>query len=270
MQNTLYQWFLCACLLFLPMGLNANIAAPKSKIAAATIAIWTAERRHFPTANPLDRFKILEKWQHSPKKGQKIGKNRVFTEGASDADKERRAARRKRIFAIIAAVIVGVALVYFLQGSIWLSVVGLGIFGYFRNRNKIAEWERRRYERQQADNVAADSMEETDDEGNLIKRKLPLSHPSNKWTRRAVNRFVVGLVAPNVGVIFILLGFLGGDVLGVLGGLMVVLGLGFLIVSMVNAFQAIKDKEPRRGYAKAIIVIGLLVLLPYLLSLVAG
>jgi hypothetical protein len=270
MQNTLYQWFLCACLSFLPMGSNANIAAPKAKTTASATAIWAGERRHFPKVNPLDRFRILEKWQYLPKKGQKIAKNRVFTEGGDDDAKAKKSARRRRIFYIILAIIAGILLISLLQGSIWLSVVTLGIVSYFTNRNKISEWERRRYERQQNPDVAADTVEELDDDGNIIKKKIPLSHPSNKWTRRAVNRFVIGLIAPTIGGIFALLGIFGSNGLVFLGLGLVAVGAGFLLVSIVNAFQALNAKEPRRKYAKLILIVGLLLIMQYVLPFVFG
>ncbi len=270
MQNTIYQWFLCICLSFLPIGLNANIAASKAKISASATAIGANERRHFPSENSLERLGIEEKNQFLLKKSVKKRKKRFFTEGASEADDVKKAARRRRIFSIILTVLAGILLVYFLQGTIWLGAITLGIIGYFTNRNKISEWERQRYERMQNPDVSADTIEEIDDEGNVIRKKIPLSHPLNKWTRRAVNRFVIGLVAPSVGGLLLLLGLLGSSGLAIVGGGLVAVGVGFLIVSVVNAFQAIRDKEPRRKYAKVVLIVGLLFLLQYLPLLASG
>lgn len=270
MQNRLYHWLLCGCLLLLPMGSNANIATPKAKTLPKAAAIWANDRRHFPLENSLERFGIKEKEQLLLEKSQKKRKKWFFTEGASDVDKDKKVARRRRIFSIIAAVIVGIALVYFLQGTIWLGILTLGIVGYFVNRNKINEWEQRRYERMQNPDVRADTVEEIDEDGTVIRKKIPLSHPSNKWTRRAVNRFVVGLIAPSIGGILLLLGAFGSNGLATVGILLVGVGVGFLLVSVVNAIQAIRDKEPRRKYAKLVLIVGLLFILQYLLPFLAG
>lgn len=270
MQNTLYQCFLFGCLLLLPMGSNANIATPKANTSPKATAIWANDRRHFPAENSLDHFGIIERKQFSLGKSKKKRKNRFFTEGVSDANNDKKTARRRRIFSIIAAVIGGLALIYFLQGTIWLGVAGLAIVGYFRNRNKINEWERQRYERMQNPDVRADTIEEIDDEGNVITKRIPLSHPLNKWTRRAVNRFVIGLLAPTIGGLLLLVGLFGSGGFTFIGTLLVIVGVGFLLVSIINAFQAIQNKEPRRKYAVVVLVIGLLFLLQYLLTAAAG
>lgn len=270
MQNTLYQWFLCGCLLLFPMGSNANITTPKAKTPPKATAIWAKDHRYFPTENSLERFGIVEKQSFLLKKVQKKRKKWFFTEGVSDADKDKKAARRRRIFSIVLSVLAGILLIYFLQGTIWLSVITLGIISYFTNRNKINDWERQRYERMQNPDVVADMIEETDEDGNVIRKKIPLSHPLNKWTRRAVNRFVVGLIAPTVGGMLLLIGLFGGNALTLIGTLLIGVGVGFLLVSIVNAFQAIQNKEPRRKYAVIVLVIGLLFLLQYLLTAAAG
>lgn len=244
MQNTIYRCFFYVCLLFLPSAVNANIDAPKSAITPSTYPVFAKERRHFPVANPLDRFRIFKKT--------------AITEGDKKTDKSKKEARVKRIFSIIALVIAGLALIYFLQGTIWLTVFGVGIFAYLRNRNRIKDWERERYERMQNPDV----VYKTDALG---RKKVPLSHPSNKWTRRAINRFVIGLTAPVVGAVFLILGFIGTDALILIGGGLIILGVLFLLVSIVNSAQAIKAKEPRSKSAKAILIIGLLFILRYLL-----
>jgi hypothetical protein len=253
-------------LLLLPMGSNANIVTPKAKTMPKATAIWATDRRHFPAENSLDRFGISKKEQLLLKKVQKKRKKWFFTEGVSDADTDKKTARRRRIFSIIAAVVGGLALIYFLQGTIWLSLAALAILGYFRNRNKIAEWERQRYERMQNPDVAADTIEETDEDGNVITKRIPLSHPLNKWTRRAVNRFVIGLLAPTIGGLLLIVGLFGSGGFTFVGTLLVIVGAGFLLLSIINAFQAIQNKEPRRKYAVVVIVIGLLFFLQYLLS----
>ena len=286
MQNTIYPWFLCLMLSFLPIGSNANIAVPKAQTnrlviasaahsattprAASNASISAKDRRHFPSENSLERFGIVEKNENLLGKSKKMRKKRFFTEGVSDADNEKKTARRRRIFSIILAVITGLLLIYFLQGTIWLSVLTLGIVSYFVNRNKINDWERRRYERMQNPDVTADTIEEIAEDGSVYKKKIPLSHPLNKWTRRAVNRFAIGLIAPSIGGILLLLGLFGGGSLAVVGGLLVAIGVGFLIVSIVNAFQAVQAKEPRRKYAVVVLVVGLLFLLQYLLGFAAS
>ena len=269
MQNTIYAWFLCGYLSFLPMGSNANIAAPKAKTAPPTTLIWPTDRRHFPTANSFERFRIFEKWRYSLTKGQKNAKKRFFTEGGDDDAKAKKAARRKRIFSIIAAVILGVALIYFLQGSIWLSVVGLGIFGYFRNRNKINELERRRYERMQNPDVVEETGVETEGETaaetqKRIRRALPLSHVANKWTRRAINRFIIGAVGFMVGFVAILLTIFTSGTFPTLAILILSLSYLFSVVGFVNAIQAISAKEPKKDLAWLIVILGLPVALSLL------
>lgn len=266
MKNVLFRYFVGIWLSFLPMGLNANIDAPRAVSAPSTNTILTQERRHFPTANPLDNFISLKKLVFASFKKVKNGAKYKNTEGPDDDAKTKKDARRRRIFSIIAAVIIGVALVYFLQGSIWLSVVGLGIFSYFRNRNKINDWERRRYERMQQPDVVEETGPEIEGETaaerqKRARRDLPLSHVANKWTRRAINRFLIGTVGFVVGIVALLLGIASGGAFPTLAILILSVGYLFSLVGFVNAIQAISAKEPQKDLAWLVVILGLPVVL---------
>lgn len=266
MQNTIYPWFLCLFLSFLPMVSNANIDAPKAVTPSSADAILAQDRRHFPTANPLDHFVALKNLVFSSLKKVKNGAKYKNTEGGDDDAKTKKDARRRRIFSIIAAVIIGVLLIYFLQGSIWLTVVTLGIFSYFSNRNKINDWERRRYERLQNPNVVEETEPEIEgetaaDRQKRARRDLPLSHVANKWTRRAINRFLIGTIGFIVGIIALVLGTVSGGTFPTLALLILTVGYLFSLVGFVNAIQAISAKEPKKDLAWLIVILGLPVVL---------
>jgi uncharacterized membrane protein HdeD (DUF308 family) len=266
MKNIFFRCFVGISLSFLPMGLTANIDAPKAVSAPSANAVLAQERRHFPTANPLNNFIALKKLVFASLKKVKNGAKYKNTEGGDDEVKTQKDARRRRIFAIIAAVIIGVALVYFLQGSIWLSVVTLGIFGYFINRNKINDWERRRYERMQQPDVVEETTPETEGETAAEKQKrvrseLPLSHVANKWTRRAINRFLIGIVGFVVGIVALILAAASGGAFPTFAVLILSVGYLFSLVGFVNAIQAISAKEPQKDWAWLVVILGLPVVL---------
>jgi hypothetical protein len=258
MQNTLYQWLLAVCLLFLPINSEANIDSETAVSMPSANSVFNQTSRHFPKENSTEHLGFFKKWAKFFEKTQN-------TEGASDAEKSLKQARLKRILSIAVPIILGIVLIYFLQGSIWLTIVSVGIWAYWRNRKKITIWEKERYER--IENPKPVEKKETEKE-TTKPLKVPLSDASNKWTRRAVNRFLYGLISVSGGGLFVALGSLSGGTL-TLGILALILGSVLLLISILNAAQAIQNQEPRKKTAKAILVIGILLLLRYGLVLLA-
>ena len=256
MQTTIYHWFLYLCLCLYPLGADANVDSQTAVNSASANAAVAKTYRHFPKANPLDRFRILKNTGLTLEK-------RPNTEGSSDPDKSVKKARFKRFWRIFGLVVGSLALVYFLQGTIWLALATLAIGLYFFNRKKIEQWDRDRYARAQS---VDDGSLDKDSKGNPI---YPLNHPANKWTRRAINRFAIGLVLGGIGIVFALLGFIfgGGSSLGglaIFGLLALGVGYGFSIVGFFNACQAVANKEPKQSFAWLIIILSLPVVISLL------
>ena len=250
MQNTIYLWFLYACLLLFPFGSNANADSKTATTSALANAEVAKAYRHFPKANPLDRFRIVK--QSSP-----TLENRPNTEGSSDPENSVKKTRSKRFWRIFGLIVGGLALIYWLQGTIWLAIVTSAIVLYVVNRKKIQQWDRDRYARLQS---VDDASFDKDSDGKPI---YPLSHPANKWTRRAINRFAIGAVLGGIGLLFVLLGVILGGSTSTIGGLLLLglialgVGYGFSIVSFLNACQAVANKEPKKFFAWLIIVLSL-------------
>ena len=256
MQNTIYLWFLHVCLLLFPIGSNANVhskTATKSALANAEVA---KTYRHFPKANPLDRFRIVK--QSGP-----TLENRKNTEGSSDTEDSVKKARSKRFWRIFGAIVGGLALIYWLQGTIWLAIATLAILLYATNRKRIGDWERDRYARMQSQ-TTDDKWLDKDSNGKPI---YTLSHSANKWTRRAINRFAMGVIFGGLGLILLLLGILAVDSIAVLlifGAVAVGAGYISVIISFFNACKAVADKEPKQSLAWLVITLSLLIISPIL------
>ncbi len=258
MQNTIYLWFLYLFLLLSPFGLDANMDSKIIKTSALANAEVAKAYRHFPKANPLDRFRILK--QSSPTLG-----NRPNTEGSSDSENSVKKTRSKRFWRIFGAIVGGLALIYWLQGTIWLAIATLAIILYATNRKKIGGWERNRYARMQSQTTDNKWLDK-DSTGNPI---YTLSHSANKWTRRAINRFATGVILGGIGLVLLLLGIVaeasafttGLLILGVVAA-----GAGYIsvIISFFDACKAVANKEPKQSLAWLVITLSLLIISPIL------
>ena len=263
MQNIIYLWFLYIILLLSPLGLNANVSSKTATRSALANGDVAKTYRHFPKANPLDRFRIF-------KKSRPTLENYPNTEGSSDLENTAKKARSKRFWRIFGTIVGGLALIYWLQGTIWLAIVTLAIVLYFFNRKKIQEWDRDRYARSQSTD---DASLDKDRNGNPI---YPLSHAANKWTRLAINRFAIGTVLGGLGLLLILLGaILGGSTSSIAGLLLlglIALGVGYVfgLVSFFNACKAVANKEPKQLFAWLIILLSLPIVISILGGLLVG
>ena len=280
MQNTIYLCFSYLLLLLSPLGLDANMDSKTIKTSALANAEMAKVYRHFPKANPFDRFRILKQtgptlenrpntegssdvgfWMSDVGKRAAKIRNRTSeiknTEGSSGSENSVKKMRSKRFWRIFGAIVGGLALIYWLQGTIWLAVVTLAICLYFFNRKKIQAWDRDRYARSQS---MDDASLDKDRNGNPI---YPLSHAANKWTRLAINRFAIGTVLGGLGLLLVLLGAILAGSTSSIGGLLllglIALGVGYIftIIGFLNACKAVANKEPKQLFAWLIILLSL-------------
>ena len=247
MQKTIYHWLFFVCCAVLPIGLNGKIDSKKAPTTLSANPVFVEAPRHFPTANPLDRLKM-------PKFVRKFIEKRLHTEGSLKKETAPKNTFWGRVFTIFLLAIAAVLLVYFLQGTIGLGLATLAIVSYWRNRNRIAAWERRQKER-------LDGYATTESGEKIYKndKNSPLKNGTNKWTNRAVKRFLWGVSL--IFLTFILaLSAIFIDVSAVVGTIFILtffVGYGFTIASVVNALQAINAKEPQSGWAWLIVAFGI-------------
>jgi hypothetical protein len=245
MQNKHYHLLFFTCLWLLPISLEAKIDT-KNAPPSLWESTFSAEGvRRFPMAHPLDRFRIFKKWKN--------------TEGGQKRAPKSKSTLASRIFTAIALVIAGVLLVYWLQGTIALLLATFGIVSYFRNRDRIAAWQRRREERRNKPYVAE---ERKDEKGNPIKSSAgtdSLNHPANTWIRRGITRFIIG-----IGLVFsaIIVGIVGaifgaGTAIGIFGLGLIIFGVLFTAVGVGNAIKSLAQKEPQSGWSWLVIVLGI-------------
>jgi hypothetical protein len=259
MQKSIYYWLFFVCLLCLPMGSDAKIDSQNAPPAPLGNPVFAKDQRHFPTAHPLDRLRMPTKWRDFIEK--KLQK-RLYTEGSPDPQKKKKNPIWTKIFTIFMLVIAGALLVYWLQGTLGLLFATLGIASFWRNRDRINAWERRRQER-----IYAYKSEARD--GRVGES---LSHVSNKFTRRAITRFLSGMGLTFLGFILILATLFSSNVgaaLGILITLMVIAGYIFTIVGVVNGIQAISANEPQSAWAWLVVIFGIPTILSLLAILVA-
>jgi hypothetical protein len=83
-----------------------------------------------------------------------------------------------------------------------------------------------------------------------------LQHPDNKWTRRAIDRFLIGIGIFALGVVLLLLSLIAEAVL-TLALLTLLAGYLTSLVGFINALQALFAKEPESGWAWFIVILGL-------------
>jgi hypothetical protein len=264
MQNKLYHWFFFVFLLFLPIGSDAKIDSKNT--APLANPIFVNEQRHFPTANPLDRFRMPKKLRNFLEKQANIKKNDAYTEGGNKKTNDKRKAFWQRIFTVVLLVAAGVLLVYWLQGTIGLALAGLGIVGYWRNKDRIIDWERRRQERVYAYERAPSKYKDYNG-----KSTNSLSHPANNWTRRALTRFLFGIGLTFLSIVFLVLSIINsGGAIVTLTAIMLIAGFVLVFTSLVNAIKAISMKEPQSAWAWIVVILGLPFILSLLFSIALG
>jgi uncharacterized membrane protein HdeD (DUF308 family) len=233
MQNTICQWFLYVCLLFLPINSEANIDAKIGAMTPSASPSFSQPQRHFPRENSTEHLGYFKKWA-------RFFENQQNTEGSPKTEKSLKQARWKWFFRILICVIAGLALIYFLQGKFLLALITFALIAYWRNQNKIKNWQQHRdsaYKRRGVDNSS-------------------LQHPDNKWTRRAIDRFLIGIGIFALGVILLLLSLAAEAVL-TLALLTLLAGYLTSLVGFFNAIQALIVKEPQSDWAWLVVLLGL-------------
>jgi succinate dehydrogenase hydrophobic anchor subunit len=263
MQNTIYRGLWLVCLLLLPLGSNAKIDSQKAAQEPFASPVFAQEQRHFPTANLLDRFKL-------PKKLKKYLQKRLYTEGSPKKEKGAKSWFWQRLFSILMLLVAGVLLVYWLQGTIGLAIAAIGIGSYWANRDRIEDWQRRRKERMYyqaqmetpSDSYSNSGVKARDSQGRTTDS---LGHAANKWTRRAVYRFLTGMGLSFLTIIIAFLSIFStvSGALSIFLSLLLVLGFLFTLVGIVNAIQGIVSDEPQNVWSWLVVILGL----PFLLTL---
>jgi uncharacterized membrane protein HdeD (DUF308 family) len=260
MQKSIYHWLFFVCLLFLSIELDAKIDSQNASSAPLANPVFAEDQRHFPTANPLDRLKMPKKLRQFIEKRLE---KRLYTEGSSKPKAKKRNPIWGRIFTALLLIMAGALLVYWLQGTVGLLIATLGIASFWRNRDRIADWERRRQERiyaYQSESKEADANGRGSDS---------LNHISNRFTRRSITRFLVGMGLTFLGFILALATIFASSTassaIGILVVLMVLIGYIFTIVGVVNGVQAIVAKEPQSAWSWLVVIFGI----PTILSLFA-
>jgi hypothetical protein len=259
MQNRIYHCLFFISLLLLPIGSAAKIDTQNTPSEAVSPTLFAKKQGNVSTINPFERFKLF--------------KNRQNTEGGYKKEVNKKNALAKRIFTILLLVVIGVLLIYYLQGTIGLSLVTLGIFSYWRNRHRLNDWERHRYERIHEPDIPSNKGTNKERNQDVVthpsdigKSKSSLSHSANKLTRRALTRFFIGLGMLTVGLIALFVNALatGGSLTFAI--LIFLLGYVLSVMGYVNAIQALIAKEPQSALAWLVIIFGL----PIVFSLFGG
>jgi hypothetical protein len=260
MQNRLYQWLFFVCLLILPVGTNAKIDTQKAQPVLFENTPISKNQGIAEAAKKIESVRM-------PRFLKKIILKRLYTEGSLKKTEKQKSTIGGKIFTAILLIIAAVLLVYWLQGTIGLLLATLGIGAYLRNRGNIADWERRRYERLNAPEVVA-KKNERDAKGNA---STSLSHSSNRFTRRALTRFLIGVGLAFLALIMLILSLFSeiSAIAGILIVLTFITGTIFTLVSVVNAFTAITNQEPQSGWAWLVVVFGILGALSFLSLILA-
>jgi uncharacterized membrane protein HdeD (DUF308 family) len=267
MQKSIYHYLFFICLLFSPIGSDANIDSQNAPPAALMNPVLAKNQRHFPTANPLDRLKMPKKMRgFIEKRLQKRfsqfsgGQLMPYTEGSPKPETKKRNPLWGRIFTVLLLIMAGALLVYWLQGTIGLLIATLGITSFWRNRDRIADWERRRQERIYAYESAPRG---TDANG---RGSDSLNHISNKFTRRSITRFLLGIGLSFLGFILVLLTLFANiaTAAAIFITLLVLVGYIFSLVGIINGIQAISAKEPQSAWAWLVVIFGIPVVLSLL------
>ncbi len=244
--------------MLLPFGSNAKIDSQKASSEPLITTSVEKNQRINSIENALERSKM-------PRFLKKYVKKRLYTEGGLNKSPKGISASAQRFFTTLLLVLAGVLLVYWLQGTLALLFAVIGIVSYWRNRDRIADWQRRRYERLYNNPEVATTTDSyaRDSQGRTTSS---LGHAANKWTRRALTRFIIGVgLTFLVLVISILTLFTSGAGTIIFLKIMTLIGFIFTLISVVNAFQAIIDGEPQSVWGWLVLLLGI----PFLLTLLA-
>jgi heme/copper-type cytochrome/quinol oxidase subunit 4 len=255
MQKSIYHWLFSICLLFLPIGSDAKIDSQNAVPAPLTNPVFAKDQRRFPTANPLDRLKM-------PKIVRKFIQKRFYTEGSLKPEPKSKNTLAGRIFTAILLIAAGALLVYWLQGTIGLLIATLGIVSYWRNRDRIADWERRRKERIYNNEIAETERRKSGKSN--ADATSSLNHTSNRWTRRALTRFLVGIGLTLIGFVFAIISLVANtEAIAIVALIIALSGFFSVFVSIFNALQGIMSNEPQSAWGWVVLLLGI----PFVLSL---
>jgi hypothetical protein len=255
MHNLLYRWLFFVCFLCLPMGSEANIASKRTPLTNPAVV---EQQSSGQTVSVFERLKILKNLKNTLAK-------RLYTEGGKPLQKAKKSTLAQRIFKALLLIVVGILLIYWLQGTIGLALVTGGSLAYWLNRDRIAEAQRRQKERLYA----------YDQEGKKsykYKGDNSLSSPANKWTRRALSRFLIGLGLTFLSIIFFIVALISSvsETIAILAVGLFLVGYGFTISSFINAVRALIEKEPQSAWAWLVVLLALPFLFTLLLSIIFG
>jgi Flp pilus assembly protein TadB len=251
MHNLLYRWLFFVCLLCLPIGSEANIASRKTYLLSNPAVV--EQQSNGQIVSVFERIRIFKKLKNTLQK-------RVYTEGGAKPKEDKKNTLARRIFKILLLVAAGVLLIYWLQGTIALAILTGGGIAYWLNRDRIAERQRLKRERMYA-------YEQEAKRTNKDRATDSMSHPANRWTRRALTRFLIGVGLVFLGIIAAFLSFAiaTSEAFAIFGAGLFILGYGFTLTSFFNAIKALTVKEPQSAWAWIPVILGL----PFILSLLA-
>lgn len=246
MHNLICRWLFFAYLLCLPIGSGANIASKKAIFSTNTTV--AEQQSNGQKKSIWGRISILKKL-----------KNTLYTEGGTNTQKDKKNTLARRIFKIILLAAASILLIYWLQGTIGLALVTGGGIAYWLSRDRIAERKRLNRERQYA------YKQERKKSGNATSS---LSHPANKWTRRALTRFLYGIGLILLALIFFIAALFESlpETIAIFAAALILVGYSFMIASFFNAVKALVTKEPQSVWAWIVVIFNL----PLLLILMLG
>jgi hypothetical protein len=263
MHNLLYRCLFFICFLCLPVGSEANIAVKRTALLANPSV--TEQQSGSQTTSVFERFSLLKKLKKGLPKRFYTDLSRYNREGGAKPETPKKNTLARRIFKILLLVAAGVLLIYWLQGTIALAILTGGGITYWLNRDRIAERQRLNRERMYA----------YDQEGKKTykgKATDSLSHPANKWTRRALSRFLIGVGFVFLGLIALILAFAiaSSEAFAIFAAALFILGYGFTLTGFFNAIKALSRKEPQSAWAWIVVILGLPFILSLVLSLALG
>jgi hypothetical protein len=263
MHNLLYRWLFFVCLLCLPIGTEANIASKRAiLLETPTVA---EQQNSGQTVSVFERVRLFKKLKNTLPKRLYTDLSRYNREGGAKPENYKKNTLARRIFKIFLLVAAAVLLIYWLQGTIALAFLTGGGIAYWLNRDRIAERQRRNRERMYA----------YDQEGKKTyksKATDSMSHPANKWTRRALSRFLIGVGLVFLSIIALVVAFAvaSSEAFAIFAVGLVVLGFSFVLTGFFNAIKALVTKEPQSAWAWIVLILGLPFILSLLLSLLLG
>lgn len=270
MHNLLYRCLFFVCLVCLPIGSEANIAAKRAVLLGNQTVVESQNSAQ--TASVFEHIRILKNLKNLKNTLPK----RLYTdlsryhnrEGGTKPDTNKKNTLARRIFKILLLIAAGVLLIYWLQGTIGLALVTGGGIAYWLNRDRIAEAQRRNRERRYA-------YEQENKNTYKDRATDSFNHPANKWTHRALKRFLIGIGLTFLGLIFVILSFIA-SISSSIGALAIfaiglsIIGYGFTVVGFFNAIKALVAKEPQSAWAWIVVILGSPFILSLLFTLLLG